>query len=182
MLLLLPGAAPSPVLWEEGRGMRCAALGGCLGGVGVLGTLPFPFSFFPFFSLFTFPFPFPSLFPLPFPFPFPFLLFPSPSLFPSSSAFPFLSPFPFPSLFPFPFPFPFLFPLSCPLSLSLVSFPFFPFPFLSLKVLCCPPGFLSLLSLIPSLPGLAVHQIITITVSLIMVIAALITTLVLKNW
>lgn len=30
--------------------------------------------------------------------------------------------------------------------------------------------------------GLAVHQIITITVSLIMVIAALITTLVLKNW
>lgn len=33
-----------------------------------------------------------------------------------------------------------------------------------------------------SLPGLAVHQIITITVSLIMVIAALITTLVLKNW
>lgn len=31
-------------------------------------------------------------------------------------------------------------------------------------------------------PGLAVHQIITITVSLIMVIAALITTLVLKNW
>lgn len=35
----------------------------------------------------------------------------------------------------------------------------------------------------PSLfPGLAVHQIVTITVSLIMVIAALITTLVLKNW
>lgn len=33
-----------------------------------------------------------------------------------------------------------------------------------------------------SVPGLAVHQIITITVSLIMVIAALITTLVLKNW
>lgn len=32
------------------------------------------------------------------------------------------------------------------------------------------------------LAGLAVHQIITITVSLIMVIAALITTLVLKNW
>ncbi|KAG5282351.1 hypothetical protein AALO_G00055040 [Alosa alosa] len=33
----------------------------------------------------------------------------------------------------------------------------------------------------PETPGLAVHQIITITVSLIMVIAALITTLVLKN-
>ncbi|XP_062396207.1 adherens junction-associated protein 1 [Sardina pilchardus] len=33
----------------------------------------------------------------------------------------------------------------------------------------------------PDTPGLAVHQIITITVSLIMVIAALITTLVLKN-
>lgn len=30
--------------------------------------------------------------------------------------------------------------------------------------------------------GLAVHQIITITVSLIMIVAALITTLVLKNW
>lgn len=71
MLLLLPGAAPSPVLWEEGRGMRCAALGGCLGGVGVLGTLPFPFSFFPFFFPFHFPFPF--SFPLPSSLPLPFL-------------------------------------------------------------------------------------------------------------
>lgn len=38
------------------------------------------------------------------------------------------------------------------------------------------------LSPLSSSAGLAVHQIITITVSLIMVIAALITTLVLKNW
>lgn len=53
-----------------------------------------------------------------------------------------------------------------------------------------PPFLSSFLCLVPgshgcppsSFPGLAVHQIITITVSLIMVIAALITTLVLKNW
>lgn len=128
MLLLLPGAAPSPVLWEEGRGMRCAALGGCLGGVGVLGTLPFPFSFFPFFFPFHFPFPFffplPSSLPLPFPlspfpfsFPFPFLFrFPFPFLFP-------LPPFPFSSLFPFPFPSPFSFPFPAPFPFPLSPFP-----------------------------------------------------------
>ncbi|NXR08112.1 AJAP1 protein, partial [Semnornis frantzii] len=44
-----------------------------------------------------------------------------------------------------------------------------------------PPRFLCPLPLIFPSTGLAVHQIITITVSLIMVIAALITTLVLKN-
>lgn len=44
------------------------------------------------------------------------------------------------------------------------------------------PGFTGALFPLSFFPGLAVHQIITITVSLIMVIAALITTLVLKNW
>lgn len=149
MLLLLPGAAPSPVLWEKGRGMRCAVLGECLGGVHVPRTLPFPFSFFPFFPLSTFPFPFsfPSLYPLP------------------SSLFPFPSPsIPF-HPFPLSLSLVLLFSLPFPISAGAVLFPWFPISVL-----------------IPSLPGLAVHQIITITVSLIMVIAALITTLVLKNW
>lgn len=100
--------------------MRCAALGGCLGGVGVLGTLPFPFSFFPFFSLFTFPFPFPSLFPLPSSLPLPFPLSPFPFPFP----FPFLFRFPFPFPFPLPFPLPLSFPLPLPLSPFLPPSPF----------------------------------------------------------